>query len=106
MIEADEGTKMIYLEAINEINRKMNIPEIWQQGEICRLYKGKGIKGKCSNERGITLSSNFGKLYERMINERIMPMINITRPINIIILINITYLKNIIALINITTQKI
>ena len=24
-----------------------------------RIYKGKGKKGKCSNERGITLSSNF-----------------------------------------------
>ena len=63
---------------MNEINKTKNIPDIWQGGEICRLYKGKGTKGKCSNERGITLSSNFGKLYERMINERILSEINIT----------------------------
>ena len=77
-IEADEGTRIIYLEAMNKINKERSIPDIWQQGEICRLYKGKGTKGKCSNERGITLSSNFGKLYERIINERIMTMINMT----------------------------
>ena len=34
------------------------------------MYKGKGIKGKCSNERGITLSHNFGKLYKRINSER------------------------------------
>ena len=42
------------------------------------MYKGKGMKGKCSNERGITLSSNFGKLYERIINERAKKDISIT----------------------------
>ena len=31
-----------------------------------------GTKGKCSNERGITLSTNYGKVYERVINERIL----------------------------------
>ena len=47
-------------------------------GEITRLYKGKGTKGKCSNERGITLASNFGKLFERIVNNRITPKINMT----------------------------
>ena len=47
-------------------------------GEITRLYKGKGKKGKCSNERGITLASNFGKLFERIVNNRITPKINMT----------------------------
>ena len=45
---------------------------MWQDGEIKRLWKGKGTKGKCSNERGITLSTNYGKVYERVINERIL----------------------------------
>ena len=40
--------------------------------------KGKGTQGKCSNERGITLSSNFGKPYERIINERVIKMVNIS----------------------------
>ena len=77
-IEADDENKAVFLEAMNNINMNKTIPDIWQEGEICRLYKSKGTKGKCSNERGITLSSNYGKLYERMINERILPIINMT----------------------------
>ena len=77
-IEADNNTKQIIMEAFNKINREMEIPQEWQKGEICRIYKAKGTKGKCSNERGITLSSDFGKLYERMINERITPMVKIS----------------------------
>ena len=38
----------------------------------------RGKKGKCSNERGITLASNFGKLYERIINERVKHQVQIT----------------------------
>ena len=77
-IEADKDTKQIYLEHFNSINQSMEIPEEWQEGNIKRLYKGKGEKGKCSNERGITISSNYGKVYERMINERILQKLNIT----------------------------
>ncbi len=43
-----------------------------------RLYLRKGKKGKSSNERGITLSSNLGKLYERIMNEIIKKKINIS----------------------------
>ena len=39
----------------------------------------KGQKGKCSNERGITLASNVGKVYERIINERVKKDVNITK---------------------------
>ena len=46
--------------------------------QIIRLYKGNGVKGKCSNERGITLSSNLGKLYERIINNKITPALKMT----------------------------
>ena len=77
-IEANITTKTIYLQQMNALNKTKEIPSAWQEGEICRLYKGKGKKGKCSNERGITLSSNFGKLYERMINERVLPQIDMT----------------------------
>ena len=36
------------------------------------------MKGKCSNERGITLASNVGKVYERIKNERVKKQVNIT----------------------------
>ena len=55
-----------------------NIPEEWQEGEIIRFYKGKGKKGKCSNERGITLGSNMGKLFERIMNNRLTKTVNIS----------------------------
>ena len=77
-IEANTETKKILLDNLNEITKAMEIPEEWQLGEITRLYKGKGTKGKCSNERGITLASNYGKLYERMINNRILDILDIT----------------------------
>ena len=47
-------------------------------GTITRLYKGKGRKGMCSNERGITVASNVGKVYEIIINNRALKHINIT----------------------------
>ena len=63
---------------MNDIHEHENIPPQWQKGNIVRLYKGIGTKGKCSNERGITLTSNVGKVFERMINERIKDEIDIT----------------------------
>ena len=48
-------------------------------GTITRLYKGKGRKGMCSNEWGIiTVASNVGKVYERIIYNRALKHINIT----------------------------
>ena len=68
--EADYSTKRIVLDSMKRIAIEQNIPAQWQVGNILRLYKGKGVKGKCSNERGITLASNMGKVFERMVNER------------------------------------
>ena len=63
---------------LNKIYNNEKIPDQWQEGEIIRFYKGKGKKGKCSNERGITLASNMGKLFERIINNRITKTVDIT----------------------------
>ena len=79
IIEASETTREMYLEVINTILQNRKPPEQWQKGHIKRLYKGKGIKGKCSNERGITLGSNMGKLYERIINNRALEQIKTTQ---------------------------
>ena len=77
-IESNKKVRDILLKTINNIHSTEEIPPSWLQGEIIRLYKGKGKKGKCSNERGITLASNFGKLYERIINERVKHQVQIT----------------------------
>ena len=70
-IEADKETRSILREILEQIHKTEEIPNSWEEGEIIRLYKDKGLKGKCSNERGITLASNIGKVYERIINERV-----------------------------------
>ena len=66
LIEANQKTRRIYLKIFNEITKNKQIPEQLNEGEIIRVYKGNGIKGKCSNERGITISSNMGKTDERL----------------------------------------
>ena len=77
-IEANEATKEILKAMIENVHKNKEIPPAWE-GEIIRLYKGKGQKGKCSNERGIMLASNAGKVYERIINERVKKQITITK---------------------------
>ncbi len=67
-IEANSNTRKIYLQALNKVYDHEEIPAQWQQGEIIRIYKGKGTKAKCSSERGITLASNVGKVFERLVN--------------------------------------
>ena len=78
IIEASNGTRQIILELFNNIYETEHIPAEWTEGTIIRIYKGKGKKGRCCNERGITLSSNLGKVYERIINNKIMNKINMT----------------------------
>ena len=78
LIEATQETKKALLTAFNNINTTTIIPKQWTQGTIKTLYKGKGQRGMCSNQRGITLSSNMGKVYERLINNRIKESIEIT----------------------------
>ena len=77
-IEAYPTTRELLRQAINQVHQEETIPNSWLQGHITRLYKGKGTKGKCSKERGITLVSNAGKLYERIINERVKNVTEIT----------------------------
>ena len=78
-IEAEAETRKVLKTMIEKAHKSENIPEEWAEGEIIRIYKGKGQKGKCSNERGITLASNVGKVYERIINERVKQQVQITK---------------------------
>ena len=71
LIETNKDTRRIPLQIFNKICVVEDIPKTWCEGNIIRIYKGKGKKGTCNNERGITLSSNFGKFFERVINNRI-----------------------------------
>ena len=70
-IESTEPNRETHRRIMNNILKTTIIPAQWKEGSLKRLYKGKGTKGKCSNERGITLASNVGKVFERLINNRI-----------------------------------
>ena len=76
--EFNANTIEIYRCEMNKVLKSMEIPQQWSEGNLKRLYKGKGVKGKCSNERGITLASNVGKMFERLINNRINPEVNMS----------------------------
>ena len=78
-IEAEAETRKVLKTMIEKAHKSENIPDEWAEGEIIRIYKGKGQKGKCSNERGITLASNVGKVYERIINERVKQQVQIMK---------------------------
>ena len=78
LIYSNTYIKDTLLKQFNHILQNRKVPKQWQTSTITRIYKGKGTKGKCSSERGITLSSNIGKTFERIINNRIQKQINIT----------------------------
>ncbi len=50
------------------------VPEDWRKAIIVPLYKGKGNREECNkkNYRGISLLSVPGKIYGRILNERMM----------------------------------
>ena len=76
--EADTLTRPIYTQEMNKILKSTEIPTQWTKGNLKRLLKAKGKRGKCSNERGITLASNLGKTFERLVNNRIIGEVNMT----------------------------
>ena len=43
------------------------VTEEWHQGIIIPLYKGKGSKSECSNDRGITLLTMPGKVFAHIL---------------------------------------
>ena len=70
LLKANKNTRNIYLDMFNHIITQGVISEQWLIGNITTFYKGNGVKGKCSNEKGIILASNVGKLFERMVSNR------------------------------------
>ena len=76
--KANHLTLPIYTQEMNKVMTTTEIPQQWTEGNLKRIYKGKGKKGKCSNERGLTLASNIGKMFERLVNNRILDEVNMS----------------------------
>ncbi len=55
----------------NVYAREGSVPLEWRSACVVPLFKGKGNKFECSSFRGISLLSVVGKVYERILVERI-----------------------------------
>ena len=60
----------------NKILRKNKCPGEWQKVKIKSIYKNKGSKKDLNNQRGIFLTSNVQKAFERVILNRQYPNID------------------------------
>ncbi|KAJ2945399.1 hypothetical protein O0L34_g204 [Tuta absoluta] len=73
MLKAGEGVvaSQLYL-LFNLCWRSGRVPSDWCKAIIVPLYKGKGSQLDCKNYRGISLLSVVGKLYAKVLIERVM----------------------------------
>lgn len=63
------------LEYINMCWKNGYIPEEWNIAQVCPIHK-KGSKHECKNYRGISLLNVCYKLYARIINKRLLPILD------------------------------
>ena len=54
------------------------IPTVWRTSILTSLYKGKGNVTECTNYRGIKLMCHGMKLYERLVEDRLRQVIEIS----------------------------
>ena len=59
------------LRIFNVCWRERKVPQDWQDACLVPIYKGKGDKMDCANYRGISLLSVVGKIYGRILIERV-----------------------------------
>ncbi|KAI5639199.1 reverse transcriptase (RNA-dependent DNA polymerase) domain-containing protein [Phthorimaea operculella] len=73
MLKAGEGVvaSQLYL-LFNLCWRSGRVPSDWCKAVIVPLYKGKGSQLDCKNYRGISLLSVVGKLYAKVLIERVL----------------------------------
>ena len=70
IINASFRLKMIFLVIFNNILQLEYFPDSWSVGNIVPVFK-KGDKGDANNYRGITVLSCIGKLFTRILNNRL-----------------------------------
>ena len=68
-----------FLPLVHEIWKNEKIPQVWNEGSITTIWKGKGDKENLANHRGITVSSAIGSIIEEVIDQRIEKVIQLTQ---------------------------
>ena len=76
----NEGNTMreILFNLFDSVMFTEDTPERWNTGVISSLYKGRGDREDMINMRGINVSSNVGKIFERIINNRVIKVLLFT----------------------------
>ena len=70
IVNASMGIKLLILAIFNNILKLEYFPSIWAVGNIVPIFK-KGDKNDTNNYRGITILSCLGKLFTRLMNNRL-----------------------------------
>ena len=78
LIEGERSVQVILWKVFNQIFAQEKVPEDWKEAEIISIYKGKGDPEVIGNYRGISIASNLGKLFERILNNRVKEVITYT----------------------------
>lgn len=73
-----ENLKNEILKLFENIYHTENIPEQWKLSYIVNIDKGKKDKEDLNNKRGISLCSNIGKIFEKIIVNRLNTELNFT----------------------------
>jgi hypothetical protein len=74
--EGGEAVKMEMWKLCQCAWRSGYVPKVWTQSIIKPIYKGKGMKMECKNYRGISLSSIAGKVFARILVDRVRRLTN------------------------------
>jgi hypothetical protein len=69
IIEGGKEMAVSIKKIINEVDRQNLIPDQWESIEIKSIHK-KGEKKQMSNKRGLFLTNNISKVYERVVKNR------------------------------------
>ena len=72
-----ELTKSLF-QIFNNIFENETIPVLWNKSNITNIYRGKPEKELLDNKRGISLTNNICKIFEKVINNRIKSVLSFT----------------------------
>ena len=74
-VKAGGYTMVQWLKVLNVVWRSGKTPQEWREAIIIPIYK-KGCRTECSNYRGISLLSVVGKIYARIVSDRLKVLTN------------------------------